>query len=83
MQYELKETLKVLLTILAGNLIAITIFWGIYTYFQSEPVNTGFKVVELDKCEYIVWQADGMAAMAHKGNCKNPIHQYNVVVEDE
>ena len=41
------------------------------------------KVVNIDGCEYIVYSvtraSSGYGFMAHKGNCKNPIHIYNQV----
>lgn len=37
------------------------------------------KILEIDKCEYIFYKKSpstnrGFGFMAHKGNCKNPIH---------
>lgn len=41
------------------------------------------EVVEIDGCEYLVYEkidvhvhSRGFGFMAHKGNCKNPIHIY-------
>ena len=39
------------------------------------------KILEIDKCEYIFYKKSpstnrGFGFMAHKGNCKNPIHPY-------
>lgn len=38
-------------------------------------------VIIIDSCEYIVFQRrsgyGGYGYMAHKGNCKNPIHEHN------
>jgi len=34
---------------------------------------TDFFIIELDGCEYIT----GYRNMAHKGDCKNPIHEHN------
>ncbi len=40
------------------------------------------KILEIDKCEYIFYKKSpstnrGFGFMAHKGNCKNPIHFHN------
>lgn len=40
------------------------------------------KILEIDKCEYIFYKKSpstnrGYGFMAHKGNCKNPIHFYS------
>lgn len=40
------------------------------------------EVIEIDGCEYIFLKDKGSANqgfgyMAHKGNCKNPIHSHN------
>ena len=42
------------------------------------------EVVVIDGCEYIIYKEtsgsnQGYGFMAHKGNCKNPIHKYNKV----
>ena len=39
------------------------------------------EILEIDKCEYIFYKKSpstnkGFGFMAHKGNCKNPIHYY-------
>ncbi|MCF6350960.1 MAG: hypothetical protein L3J23_08035 [Flavobacteriaceae bacterium] len=39
------------------------------------------EVLEIDNCEYIFYKKSpnrnmGFGFMAHKGNCKNPIHYY-------
>ena len=43
---------------------------------QNEiDTNRGLKVIELDDCQY--WYREGLLGysyLAHKGNCKNPIH---------
>jgi hypothetical protein len=38
--------------------------------------------IEHDGCEYIVIGMVETRMMAHKGNCKNPIHLYNRNAED-
>ena len=44
-----------------------------------------FEIVVIEDCEYIIFthtfgvSARGYGFMAHKGNCVNPIHVYNVV----
>ena len=40
------------------------------------------EVIEIDGCEYIFYKKSpninmGFGFMAHKGNCKNPIHYYS------
>ena len=40
------------------------------------------EILEIDKCEYIFYKKSpdtnkGYGFMAHKGNCKNPIHYYS------
>ena len=40
------------------------------------------EVIEIDNCEYIFYKKSpstnkGYGFMAHKGNCKNPIHYYS------
>lgn len=40
---------------------------------KHEEINRIAEVVEFDGCEYVL----GWRTMAHKGNCKNPIHKYN------
>lgn len=42
-----------------------------------------FEILEIDGCQYIVYkEVDGankaFGYMAHKGNCTNPIHHYNI-----
>lgn len=42
------------------------------------------EVVVIDGCEYIIYKEtsgsnQGYGFMAHKGNCKNPIHKHNEV----
>lgn len=45
-----------------------------------------FSVVEVDGCEYLMLMMDrnhpheGFGFMAHKGNCRNPLHIYNADV---
>lgn len=45
-------------------------------YNTMEDGNLGFdcKVVTYDTCEYVVCGGGNSQMMAHKGNCKNPIH---------
>lgn len=37
---------------------------------------TNLKEVEIDGCEYIMLNGYRMFGIAHKGNCKNPIHKH-------
>ncbi len=42
-----------------------------------------FEIITIDKCEYLVYsRAKAFGFMAHKGNCKNPIHVYNELPND-
>lgn len=46
------------------------------------------EILEIDHCEYIFYKKNagtnrGFGFMAHKGNCKNPIHQHNSVIGTE
>jgi len=41
-----------------------------------------YKVQKIDGCEYIILERNvgfpyGLYSITHKGNCNNPIHQYN------
>ena len=45
------------------------------------------EILEIDNCEYIIYKKSpslnrGYGFMAHKGNCKNPIHYYSRSKED-
>lgn len=36
------------------------------------------EIKEIDGCEYIIVKDEfGVKAITHKGNCTNPIHEYN------
>lgn len=42
------------------------------------------EIIIIDGCEYIIYKErngnnQGYGYMAHKGNCKNPIHIYNKI----
>jgi hypothetical protein len=44
--------------------------------------SNGYEIIEIDGCEYIMIYKDihidkAVGFLAHKGNCKNPIHFYN------
>jgi hypothetical protein len=48
--------------------------------------NLDWKVIEIEGCEYFYqkskgWKEPGGITLCHKGNCKNPIHMYNVRME--
>jgi len=48
--------------------------------------NLDWKVIEIEGCEYFYqkskgWREPGDITLCHKGNCKNPIHVYNVRME--
>ncbi len=39
-----------------------------------------YRIVEIEGCEYFSFiSSHGFKHITHKGNCKNPIHIYNVV----
>ncbi len=46
-----------------------------------------FTVILIDNCEYLMLMMDrnqpheGFGFMAHKGNCRNPVHIYNPDIE--
>ena len=48
---------------------------------NEEDLN--FTTITVDGCEYLILERDrnnpheGFGFMAHKGNCKNPIHPHN------
>ena len=50
---------------------------------QISKIKDGnFEIIEMEDCEYIFYKSQrggqqGIAVMAHKGNCKNPIHLCN------
>jgi len=54
----------------------------LYEANQVDPDNieNNYDVIEIDGCEYIVYSEmhgyAGYGFMAHKGNCKNPIHKH-------
>ena len=54
----------------------------LYSTNTVDPKNieNNYDVIEIDGCEYIVYSEEhgygGYAFMAHKGNCKNPIHKH-------
>jgi len=33
--------------------------------------NKEYKIIEIEKCEYIIIEASRLGFLAHKGNCKN------------
>lgn len=60
-----------------------------YTLGEAKEVgiNGKIRVVVIDGCEYIIYQEkgkqnDGYGFMAHKGNCKNPIHRNRQLVTE-
>lgn len=48
---------------------------------SENALKTGYQTVEIEGCEYIFYSEQqgysGFGFMAHKGNCKNPIHQHS------
>ena len=48
--------------------------------YSQQFLLENYKVIVIDGCEYIVFERrsgyGGYGYMAHKGNCKNPIHGY-------
>jgi hypothetical protein len=51
----------------------------------TEQIKNGLKTIEVDGCEYLVSFEETTkgvyGSLAHKGNCKNPIHIYNKEVK--
>lgn len=43
--------------------------------YYINSLGNQMQVIELDSCEYFFYVGGHRMAMAHKGNCKNPIHQ--------
>ncbi len=55
-------------------------------YYRVNGLNIGqydtFRVVVIDGCQYFYqYNPRGGSTLCHKGNCTNPIHQYNKSVE--
>lgn len=88
---------KLILLILATELLSCsepqTIEEDTLLEHQTEVILHNIKegdmeILFIDECEYIVFK-DGMGTnhgfgyMAHKGNCKNPIHIYNKSKESD
>lgn len=54
----------------------------ISTEENAERHSKHHTVIEIDGCEYIFMDrspVDGSMAIAHKGNCSNPIHYHTVI----
>ncbi len=55
--------------------------WAWHNKVNSEQLKNHYNTIELEGCEYIMWDAgmgySGNGFLAHKGNCKNPIHACN------
>ena len=56
----------------------------------ADDIVNNYQVVVIDGCEYIIYYQiktgtgvgyKGFGYMAHKGNCNNPIHKYNIQKE--
>ena len=41
---------------------------------KRDDIGQGFDVIEIDSCQYIYSTKGYGGYLAHKGNCKNPIH---------
>ena len=46
--------------------------------FGGELVKCNYDIISIDGCEYIQIGAGNTMSIAHRGNCKNPIHIYNI-----
>jgi hypothetical protein len=46
--------------------------------FGTELVKWNYDVIAIEGCEYIQIGTGSSMSIAHKGNCKNPIHIYNI-----
>jgi hypothetical protein len=44
-------------------------------YIVGKGYGRELEVYEFEGCEYFYLQYDRGASLAHKGNCKNPIHK--------
>ena len=48
---------------------------GWHNELNVDGLKSSYKIIEIDNCEYIVYDAGegyaGFGFMAHKGNCKN------------
>ena len=42
---------------------------------QPVEINSKWRFITIDSCEYIENSWSSAAAITHKGNCKNPIHK--------
>ena len=69
--------------------IFLFLICGIFTSSCVRPTTDAaqdkvkhFKVIEYDGCEYITYEVIvahyTRYALTHKGNCKNPIHCYEI-----
>lgn len=45
---------------------------------QADYLSKDYTVREIEGCEYIFCGANNQTVMSHKGNCRNPIHIYNL-----
>lgn len=44
----------------------------------KDPIQFNYEIIKIDGCEYFQFKAaQGYKHIAHKGDCKNPIHCYN------
>ena len=46
---------------------------------ESQVGDFHYDVIEIDGCEYIKACNGYDGYLSHKGDCKNPIHQYNQI----
>lgn len=47
------------------------------TKLESDLEYYDLYIIEIDGCEYLKCGLHYKTQLTHKGNCKNPIHQYN------
>ena len=80
-----------LLLLLVGALVLVSCdkragFFGSSRNVSGENIKEGHQVVVIDGCEYIYYSETqgyaGYGFLAHKGDCKNPIHLYNKPIHD-
>lgn len=45
---------------------------------QGEVSKLNYTIITVDGCEYVYFGYGGAVVFTHKGDCKNPIHIYNV-----
>ena len=72
--------------LLIGIVLMLTSCGKTYTEDYSNKLETDYRVVVIDSCEYIIMVKyagySNDVFFTHKGNCKNPIH-YQYKTDDK